>query len=108
MDGPFKLDAQTITAKVTRTSAGYYVLSQTINPFVVQYVGRSDADVSTRLHAHVDAYKYFKFAYATSPKDAFENECKLYHAHRATLDNEIHPRRPDSTGWKCPICKIFG
>ncbi len=51
-------------------------------------------------------YKHFKFSYATSPKAAFEKECKNYHDFGGSekLDNKQHPERPDGTNWECPVC----
>jgi len=92
---------------------GVYVLDKSSTaPFHVDYVGRSDDDLNARLKTHVGSvYKYFKFDYATSPKNAFEKECELYHdfgGPQGKLDNKVHPDRPAGSGWKCPKCTIFG
>lgn len=111
MQGPFDLDNKSIDANVTKTSAGNYALGKVENgTFYVSYVGRSDSDVNSRLKQWVgEKYSKFKFSYATSPKAAFEKECKNFHDFGGTekLDNDIHPDRPDNSGWKCPVCKIF-
>lgn len=110
MDGPFDLNAPTITKAVTRTSAGNYALGHVREKtFYVQYVGRSDTDVNARLKQHVGKYESFKFSYATSAKAAFEKECKNFHDFGAAekLNNTIHPDRPENGGWKCPACKIY-
>ena len=113
MEGPFRLDAETITEKVTRTSAGNYALGRVDNEdaFRVKYVGRADSDLGKRLKQHVpEKYTHFKFSYATSPKSAFEKECQNYHdfGQSDTLDNKIHPDRPsNSKDWSCPVCPIF-
>lgn len=112
MDGPYKLDNETIDAIVTRTScAGNYALERRHEKgsFIVNYVGRSDDDVKGRLKYWIERkpyYKRFKFSYASSAMAAFEKECKNYHDFGASekLDNEIHPQRPEGTDWKCPIC----
>ena len=111
MDGPDALDNETIDANVTRTSAGNYALGRVDEDgiFRVNYVGRSDDDVKDRLKRWVgkkDKYKEFKFSYATSPKAAFEKECKNYHDFGGSekLDNEIHPQRPEGADWGCPYC----
>ncbi|MGG4456870.1 hypothetical protein ABEX29_01040 [Brevibacillus porteri] len=112
MDGPYGLDRITIASKITRTSPGNYALGY-INEnqkFVVKYVGRADSDIRERLLAHVGGkYPKFKFSYASSPKAAFEKECKNYHdfGESEKLDNKIHPDRPRNATWKCPTCHIF-
>ncbi len=74
---------------------------------VVKYVGRSDTDLNERLLDHVGEYEHFTFQYASSEKVAFEQECRDYHrfgGEKGSLDNAVHPDRPDGFYWKCPIC----
>lgn len=77
MNGPYKMDTNTIDAKVTRTSPGNYALGKKDNDgtFIVGYVGRSDTDVGNRLKSWIKntTRPLFKFSYETSPKTAFEN-----------------------------------
>jgi len=104
MYGPYELTNEKIDLVVTRKSPGKYALGR--SPFSVLYVGRADDDLNARLKQWVNKYTHFKFTYATSPKDAFEKECKNYHNFKPT-DNKVHPDRPDGTDWKCPVCDIF-
>ena len=110
MFGAYDFDRDTIKANITRTSAGNYALGyiNDKNKFVPKYVGRADSDVKERLLKHLgEKYSCFKFSYATSPKAAFEKECKNYHDFKP-VDNKIHPDRPsNSKSWKCPCCSIF-
>lgn len=112
MNGPYVLTRTKVDEIVTRSSPGNYALGYVNdeNVFIVQYVGRADSDVAARIKQHVgERYKRFKFSYATSPKAAFEKECKNYHDFGGNwkLDNKIHPDRPAGTSWKCPCCNIF-
>ena len=109
MEGPYKLDAETIDAKVTRKSPGNYALGREDEEgrFLVGYVGRSDSDVNARLKSWVGTYPLFKFSYATSPKAAFEKECENYHDFKPP-GNDSHPDRPEGATWRCPRCDIFG
>jgi hypothetical protein len=112
MKGPYALTKSKIDEVVTRTSAGNYALGYTNDKgaFIPRYVGRSDSDVNAELKSKVSTkHKQFKFSYATSPKAAFEKECRNYHdfGGKDKLDNDIHPARPAGTDWKCPVCKIF-
>lgn len=103
----YSFNENSINNVVTSVSAGNYALGylNKNNEFVVQYVGRSDSDVRGRLLQHIDeGYEAFKFSYATSPKAAFEKECKNYHDFEPR-NNKIHPDRPsNSKSWKYPYC----
>jgi hypothetical protein len=114
MKGPYELTTEKIDEVVTRTSTGNYALGEVRgSTFYVHYVGRSDNDVKGRLKWWVgknpSRYTHFKFSYATSPKAAFEKECRNYHDFGGSdiLDNDSHPDRPAGTDWKCPICDKF-
>ena len=101
MEGSFDLSVVEIGRRITKTQAGNYALGKMDGAkFIVQYVGRSDSDVATRLKQHVGKYPKFKFSYATSPKAAFEKECNNFHDFGAekSLDNKIHPGRPADSG----------
>ena len=46
------------------------------------------------------------FFYASSPKSAFEKECKNYHAFdKNKIDNKTHPIKPENTEYICPYCQ---
>lgn len=112
MNGPYFFNKDKVDEVVTRTSAGNYALGYVNdeNAFIVQYIGRADIDVNTRLKQHIgEPYKRFKFSYASSPKVAFEKECRNYHdfGESKKLNNKIHPDRPQNSSWKCPCCAIF-
>ena len=77
---------------------------------MLSYVGRADTDLNDRVKDHVDeGYESFKYSYATSPKDAFEKKCENYHdfGENKSLDNKIHPDRPNGSSWECPKCDKF-
>ena len=102
------LKTEEIDKEVTKKSAGVYALDATSERgFTFSYVGRSDDNVAGRLKTYVGTKcKFFKFAYCSSPKSAFEAECELYHD-KQPKDNINHPDRPDGSGWKCPRCTKF-
>ena len=80
MKGSYALTTKKIDEVVKRTSPGNYALGNTSNSdFYPEYVGRSDEDVNGRLKDWVGKYQKFMFSYATSPKAAFEEECRNYH-----------------------------
>jgi hypothetical protein len=107
LSDPITLNDVRINQTITKTSAGVYVLDKTsTGPFVASYVGRSDGDLNKRLQNWVGKYNYFKAAYCSSPKVAFEAECNLYHD-LTPPDNSVHPARPSGSNWECPRCTIF-
>ena len=112
MRGPHRLDSETVSRIVRRRSPGAYLLGHKYGgAFVEDYVGRSDDDVRGRLLQWVGYYYWFKYEYTSSARAAFYKECSLYHYHggaQGHLDNEYHPRRPDYTNWRCPVCGRFG
>jgi len=115
MQGAYDFNSSEIDRVVTKTSFGNYALGHLEKlgegeTFIVEYVGRSDTDINKELKARLSLkYSKFKFSYATSPKDAFEKECRNYHDFGGSdkLANKIHPDRPAGTDWKCPSCNIF-
>ncbi len=111
MEGPYDLDKENIDNEITKTSAGNYALGYKDDKggFAVCYVGRSDSDVKDRLMKHLDdkkKYTSFKFSYASSPKEAYEKECRNYHEWGGCkgLENIIHPDSPNGITRKCPVC----
>ena len=109
MEGPYKLDINTIDANITERSIGNYGLGYIQdNTFHVCRVGRSDDDVKGRLKQYLDVkpdrYTHFQFKYASSIKEAFEKECRNYHDCNPP-DNERHPDNPKNANWPCPVCK---
>lgn len=92
-------------------SIGVYVLGL-VDPddgkFIVRYVGRSDhhdQGLNARLHEHDGTKKdctHFKFDYFTTPKEAFERECQVFHDFDPK-HNDAHPPRPSGEKYKCPM-----
>ncbi|MCL2766314.1 MAG: hypothetical protein FWD21_01345 [Peptococcaceae bacterium] len=108
MSGPYSLNNATIDEKVTRKWPGIYALI-TAWSGGVKYIGRSDVDVNGSLKEHIGVYSEFKFIYADTAKDSFNEECRIFHSFPSSyrLDNKKHPERPENSDWKCPICKIY-
>lgn len=110
MNGSYKLENSKINEEITKTSEGNYALGYTKDgTFYVVYVGRADENLAERIKNHTEDYSRFKYSYATSPKDAFEKECRNYHdfGENESLDNKQHPERPDGTNWECPKCDQY-
>lgn len=106
--GPCPLTTEGIDDNIPVKSAGVYALGYTSgNIFYIYRTGRSDDDVKGRLKQQAGDYAQFKFAYASSAKDAFQKECELYHDYPGVPDNKIHPARPGGSGWRCPRCPVF-
>jgi hypothetical protein len=109
MNGPYRLDNDTINRELRTTDAGNYALGATNDKktFEVFYVGRSDNDLTGRLRQHVGSHREFKYSFALSIKAAFEKECHNYHDFGPPPDNKAHPARPEGEDWQCPACSQF-
>lgn len=112
MSGPFDLTSNEINRVISEISPGNYALGFTYKDgvtFMVKYIGRSDINLNSRLHEWVGVnrvYSQFKCSYAKNPEGAFIKECKNFHDFGGTqsLDNDVHPARPQNSSIKCPIC----
>lgn len=109
-DKSYILTNETIDKEIGINKIGNYALGiMGQNNIIPKYVGRSDNDLNKRLKDHVLEKKYtnFKYSLKTSSMAAFKKECENYHDFKEQLDNDVHPRRPDNTDWKCPRCNAF-
>jgi hypothetical protein len=83
-------------------SPGVYVFKRNGR---VAYVGRSDANVVSRESKSFSQadYDLTSAIYPTSSaRQAFLLECRLFHR-LDPIDNEVHPRVPTGTNWRCPV-----
>ena len=107
MEGPYLLTEKEVDKRIEKNRAGNYAYGYSEDgTFYVKYVGRSDTDLNGRIKHGIGQYREFKFSYAENSKDAFEKECKNYHDFGGSdsLDNDIHPDKPDDTDYECPFC----
>lgn len=109
--GPFAFDAPSINAHVTENAAGSFILGclNENNEFIPSFVGRAASDLRTELLFQLRLGKQchtFMFRYASSPHQAFEQQCVDFHECGGCefLDNPRHPARPSHTKWECPVC----
>jgi len=108
LSGPYPLAFDAIEAAVVRKSAGVFALGHAdpSGRFCVNHIGRSDADVRTRLLDYIGSDQLFKFGYFPTSRAAFERECELFHD-IGPPRNRVHPDRPKGTTWECPRCQLF-
>lgn len=109
MDGPFKYNKDTINELIPNGAIGNYALGHIEdNAFIVEYVGRSDENLLTRIPHSIGKYTHFKVSLASSPFEAYQKECTNWHdfgGEDGYLDNKIHPDKPDGIKLAfCPIC----
>lgn len=106
--GPFELDDEVIDREVEPRQPGVFLLGGS-GVFTVENgrVGRSDTNLNNQLHVYVDSYRYFSFLCCSSPREAFEMECRLFHDVNPQ-DNVLHPLRQPGSAWKCPCCGLLG
>lgn len=75
------------------------------NQYYVAYIGRS-TDLKRRLREHLgERYSYFAYCFQNNERDAYKEECRLFHLYGGTekLDNDIHPAKYDGRS-HCPYC----
>ncbi len=106
LKGPFRLNAETLRVTALAKLPGAYMLGHTNDEgtFIVEKIGRSDADLKETLQNYTECYSQFSFEHFHSAKAAFEKECDLYH-NLMVGASYIHPARPEGSYWKCPHCK---
>lgn len=109
MAGPYVLDRKTVESVVGDARCGWYWLGREFADNVpqVNYVGRSDTSMSTRLlQRRKFEYKFFWFRTTDTVHEAFDGECWDWHqlgGEEGRLDNDIHPDEPDDHKYPCPI-----
>lgn len=108
LKGTHKLKRTTISEVVEAKKIGVYVVGYVEDEnFYVRYVGRSDEhDLDGRIRARVGKHRdetHFKFRYCNKAPTAFHLECGLYHKHKGFIRNKIHPDRPKSMKYPCPV-----
>lgn len=110
MNGPYDYTSDQIDFFIQDGMIGNYMLGKVEDTaFVVQYVGRADADLNAELKQRLGrGYSKFKFSFAGSIREAFERQCLDYHEFggKVDLDNEQHPIRP--IGMPNLKCSLFG
>lgn len=109
MAGPFELSQEVIDAEIPEGYPGNYAYGFTDEEgiFRVQYVGRADSDLKTRIPHGIGQYKQFKASLANSDLEAYYKECTNWHefgGEEQKLDNKIHPAIPKGKLAFCPIC----
>ena len=110
MEGPYRLNFDTIDKKVNRVSSGNYAIGRRSKNgiFLFRVIGRANKDLNSKLKSWLDKTDkpLFKFRFSESAREAFEKECTIYHDF--VKDKKIkHPRRPTKSDWKCPRCKFY-
>jgi len=105
LKGPHTLSCDALQRMLPKARTGIFALGYVDREgrFRVQAVGRDDYDVRARLSELIGSSTMFKYAVMTSARDAFLQECALFHDLRPP-STIIHPARPRGTDWQCPHC----
>ncbi|MDE5880771.1 MAG: hypothetical protein K2H60_03495 [Muribaculaceae bacterium] len=113
LEGPFTYDKTTIDSVIPEGIPGNYILGDlnADGDLEVRYVGRSDSDLRTRIGHDIGKYSHFYFSIAESAREAYNQECLMWHQYggeEGELDNDIHPDKPDGDhSAECYICKLM-
>lgn len=113
MKGPFPLTTDNVNLHVDDKIGNYAFGKPEDGKWYVKYVGRSDSQLREEIkqqaknHKMLDIEGYeYKFRYADSGTEAYEQECLDYHKYRdnGCLQNKIHPAKPtDNNHYHCPV-----
>lgn len=112
LHGPFEYSKEIIDKEIPKNVKGNYILCniESEDECDVRYVGRSDNDLRTRIGHEIGKYSHFFYSIAESEKEAYHQECLMWHLYdgeEGELDNSIHPDRPDGDRTDdCWLCRI--
>lgn len=108
LEGPYRLSFDGISAIRNSSSPGVFALGYIGREaaFYINYIGRSDHDVKSRLLELIGSDSFFKLGLTESPEEAFRRECELFHSFRPPA-NRVHPGRSANTNWICPRCSVM-
>lgn len=112
--GPHHLSNQVV--QQLRNTCGVYVLAvfnRLKGRYCAVYVGRS-TNLRERLQQHLlllpqnncllrNPPSHFFYRYTTSEREAYEEECRLYHRFSPPC-NGVHPAKSPNSNWRCPVC----
>ena len=105
MKGPHALSFDAVQRLLPKARTGIFTLGYVDREgrFRVQSVGRDDYDVRARLSELIGSSSMFKYAVMANAREAFLQECALFHELRPP-STIIHPARPRGSDWQCPHC----
>jgi hypothetical protein len=107
--GPYRLASAVIGIFVPAGMAGVYLLGALsqgkLHP--VDAVGRAERDLADTLMGLIGSNSGFMFAPASSPPEAFEMECRVFHDNMLS-GRRPHPMAPPDTPLVCPVCGSRG
>jgi hypothetical protein len=105
-DNTYRLSGQNINTTVDERIGNYAFGILVESLFHPKYIGRSDTNLkdemyqqyNNKVNNELKTYTHFKFIYYNDPITAYHHECDNYHYYVKTLDNEIHPDKPNGLG----------
>ncbi len=108
MKGPFEFSFNKIISVVPKNSPGNFLLGYIYIPdnnFNVLFTGYAK-NLQAELKKHLHSFSHFNFLVTDTFKEAYENECRLYHTIKdyTFLMNKGHPLPPEGKKWKCSVC----
>ncbi len=110
--GPYRYEKDVISAVIPENVKGNYILGDLNEDgdFIVKYVGRSDSNLKTRIGHDIGKYKHFYYSIADTAREAYDQECLMWHLYggeEGNLDNSIHPDKPtDDHSAECFLCRL--
>src|SRR5690349_369419 len=103
----YALTTSSVQETVTQTQPGVFILGQSIEgTFHVKYVGWDPEDIAGAIKFQVGLFNRYKYEYALTAADAFEQACILYHMFLPAR-NKAHPEWQGHAEVECPMCDMF-
>lgn len=106
MRGPYLLRPLQVDISVPDRVGGVYCLAK--KPKQIVFVARAERNLREAIKSHWKEYEFFWYEPALSPREAYINQCYIYHryAECGTLEQHEHPKPPDKIEVKCPVCGV--
>ncbi len=103
MRGPYLLRPLQVDISVPDKIGGVYCLSK--NSRKIEIVARAERNLRDAIKAHWKEYEFFWYEPALTPREAYLNQCYIYHRFCENGNGaHEHPKPPEKVEIKCPVC----
>jgi hypothetical protein len=106
--GPFSAAAIDELISPDESRHAVYLVGRDVGGrFVPHALGRCATGLRETLRRFQHPEARFMVAYFGHEREAFRQQCVLYHRHHLTLGTLAHPHRPLHADWRCPGCTLY-
>uniref|UniRef100_A0A7V3V055 Uncharacterized protein n=1 Tax=candidate division WOR-3 bacterium TaxID=2052148 RepID=A0A7V3V055_UNCW3 len=105
MRGPYLLRPLQVDISVPDRVGGVYCLGKSSKK--IEFVARAERNLREAIKSYWKEYEFFWYEPALTPREAYINQCYIYHRFCEHLtNNHDHPKPPDKVEVKCPVCGV--